>query len=75
MFLALRELRFARGRFALIAAVIALITLLIGLLWGWLPACLRSRYQQSPRYRPIRLHSVRPRMARHHHSPNLAWMR
>lgn len=34
MFLALRELRFARGRFALIAAVIALITLLVGLLSG-----------------------------------------
>ncbi|MEV0091254.1 ABC transporter permease [Streptomyces sp. NPDC050738] len=34
MFVALRDLRFARGRFALMGAVIVLITLLVGLLSG-----------------------------------------
>lgn len=34
MFLAWRDLRFARGRFALIGAVVALITLLVGFLAG-----------------------------------------
>jgi putative ABC transport system permease protein len=34
MFVALRELRFARGRFILIGAVVALITLLVGFLSG-----------------------------------------
>lgn len=34
MFVAWRDLRFARGRFALIAAVVALITLLVGFLAG-----------------------------------------
>ncbi|ROS54130.1 ABC transporter permease [Frigoribacterium sp. PhB24] len=34
MFVALRDLRFARGRFALISGVVALITLLVGFLSG-----------------------------------------
>ncbi|MGA1835361.1 ABC transporter permease [Herbiconiux sp. 11R-BC] len=34
MFVALRDLRFARGRFALIGAVVALITVLVGFLSG-----------------------------------------
>jgi len=34
MFVAWRDLRFARGRFALIIAVVVLITLLVGLLSG-----------------------------------------
>ncbi|MDO5645181.1 MAG: ABC transporter permease [Dermabacter sp.] len=34
MFLALRDLRFARGRFSLIVAVVALMTLLVGFLTG-----------------------------------------
>ncbi|GAB3684148.1 hypothetical protein GCM10027591_18330 [Zhihengliuella somnathii] len=34
MFVAWRELRFARGRFLLIGAVVALITLLVGFLSG-----------------------------------------
>ena len=34
MFVAWRDLRFARGRFALMAAVVVLITLLVGLLSG-----------------------------------------
>jgi len=34
MFVALRDLRFARGRFALIASVVALITVLVGFLSG-----------------------------------------
>lgn len=38
MFLALRDLRFARGRFALMGAVVALIAVLGVLLSDWLPA-------------------------------------
>ena len=34
MFLALREVRFARGRFSLITTVVALMTLLVGFLTG-----------------------------------------
>ena len=34
MFVAWRDLRFAKGRFALMGAVVALITLLVGLLSG-----------------------------------------
>ncbi|NEK71184.1 MAG: ABC transporter permease, partial [Xanthomonas perforans] len=34
MYVAWRDLRFARGRFALIGAVVALITLLVGFLSG-----------------------------------------
>lgn len=34
MFVALRDLRFARGRFALVALVVALVTLLVGFLSG-----------------------------------------
>jgi len=34
MFVALRDLRFARGRFVLIGSVVALITVLVGFLSG-----------------------------------------
>ena len=34
MFVALRDLRFARGRFVLIGSVVALITILVGFLSG-----------------------------------------
>ena len=60
MFVALRDLRFARGRFVLIGSVVALITVLVGFLsglTGGLATIFFAQYIRAEKYPRVEDHS------------------